>query len=93
MKNYLDMQVDEKKKMSEFEKTLNAEQARIWKIDTQKFSEQEKDINEQIRYGNVLNAQFLKNQKEMKKSKNPAKMTDAEYALNRNVLDKMKNTQ
>jgi len=93
MKSYLDMQVEDKKKMGEFEKTLNAEQARIWKIDTQKFSEQEKDINEQIRYGNVLNAHFLKSQKEMKKSKNPTKMSDAEYALNRNVLDKMKTSQ
>jgi len=92
MKNYLDMQVDEKKQMNDFEKTLNAEQARIWKIDTQRFTEQEKDINSQIRFGNVLNADFLKSQKEMKNAKKPAKMTDAEYALNRNVLEKAKIT-
>jgi len=78
--------------MNDFEKTLNAEQARIWKIDTQRFTEQEKDINSQIRFGNVLNADFLKSQKEMKNAKKPAKMTDAEYALNRNVLEKAKIT-
>lgn len=48
MKNFLDMQVEEKKRMTEFEKTLNSEQARIWKIDTQKFYEQEKDINDKV---------------------------------------------
>lgn len=48
MKNYLDMQVEEKKKMMDFEKTLNAEQARIWKVDTQNFAEQEKDINSKV---------------------------------------------
>jgi len=42
------MQIDEKKKMMEFEKTLDLEQARIWKMDTNKFNEQEKEINEKV---------------------------------------------
>ncbi len=42
------MQVEEKKKMMEFEKTLNSEQARIWKIDTNKFNEQEKEISDKV---------------------------------------------
>jgi len=49
MKSYLDMQVEEKKKISEFEKTLNSEQARIWRIDTHKFVEQEKEHNEKVK--------------------------------------------
>lgn len=44
MKQYLDYQVEEKKQMKEFENILNKEQARIWKTDVEKLSEQEKEI-------------------------------------------------
>ena len=50
MKSYLDMQVEEKKKMMDFEKTLNSEQARIWKTDTQKFFDQEREINDMVNF-------------------------------------------
>lgn len=49
MKNYLDMQVEEKRKMQEFEKVLNNEQARIWKVDTNYFVEQEKEIMNKVK--------------------------------------------
>jgi hypothetical protein len=55
MKSYLDMQVEEKKKISEFEKTLNSEQARIWRIDTHKFVEQEKEHNEKVKELHIIN--------------------------------------
>ncbi len=42
------MQVEEKRKMLDFEKTLNTEQARIWKIDTRCFADQEKEIGEKV---------------------------------------------
>jgi hypothetical protein len=48
IKSYLDMQVNEKKKMMDFEKSLDFEQARIWKTDTNRFYEHEKDINSQV---------------------------------------------
>lgn len=48
MKNFLDMQVEEKKKFSEFEKNINSEQARIWNTDAQRFFDQEKEINEKV---------------------------------------------
>jgi hypothetical protein len=48
MKSYLDMQVDEKRKMGDFERTLNGEQARIWRIDTHRFVEQERDHNDRV---------------------------------------------
>ncbi len=48
MKQYFDMQVEEKKRINEFDKTLDQEQARIWKIDTDKFYEQEKEIGEKV---------------------------------------------
>ena len=50
MKDYLDMQVEEKKRINYFERTLDSEQARIWKIDTQRFYEQEKEINEKVNF-------------------------------------------
>lgn len=48
IRSYLDMQVEEKKRMNEFEKTLNSEQARIWNTDTKRFYEQEKEIQEKV---------------------------------------------
>jgi hypothetical protein len=48
MRNFLDMQVDEKKKITEFDKTVNAEQARIWNTDAIRYFEQEKEINEKV---------------------------------------------
>lgn len=49
MRNYYDMQVEEKKRLNEFEKTLDVEQARIWKIDTDKYYEQEREINDKVK--------------------------------------------
>lgn len=49
IKEYLDMQVEEKKRMQNFEKNLDNEQARIWKIDSQNFNDQEKDINQKVK--------------------------------------------
>lgn len=48
MKEYLDMQVEEKKRNNLFEKSLDYEQARIWKIDTEKFHEQEQEVTDQV---------------------------------------------
>ncbi len=42
------MQVDEKKKRTEFEKTMDLQQANVWKTDTIRYSDQEKDINERV---------------------------------------------
>ena len=49
MKEYLDMQVEEKRRTNYFEKSLDHEQARIWKIDTEKFYEQEQEVEDQVR--------------------------------------------
>ena len=54
MKSYLDMQIEEKRKMLEFEKTLNMEQARVWRIDSNKFQNLEKEINEKVKYNLTL---------------------------------------
>ena len=55
MRSYLDMQVDEKRKMGDFEKLLNSDQARIWKIDTNRFTEQEREIYEKVKFLILIN--------------------------------------
>ena len=50
IKKFLDMQVDEKRKVKEFERSLNSEQAMIWKTDVQKFISQEQEINSKVKY-------------------------------------------
>jgi len=44
MKKYLDMQVEEKKKLQQYERVINDEQARIWQTDARNFLEQEKEL-------------------------------------------------
>jgi hypothetical protein len=53
MKAFLDLQVDEKRRMNDFEKAMNNEQARIWKKDTQNYYQQEKEINEKVIFINI----------------------------------------
>jgi len=48
MKEYLDMQVEEKRKNQRYERIVNNEQARIWKQDTHDFIDQEKDIQNKV---------------------------------------------
>ena len=95
LKKFLDMQVEEKKKNSILEKELEKEQARIWKIDEEKYRNDEKIIDEKIRRMNKRNLDTLmlqaKNNKE--KLKNQNKMTDVEYAMNKEALIKAKNAQ
>jgi hypothetical protein len=43
------MQVEEKRKMNQFERSLNLEQAVIWKNDVEKFTYQEQEINNKVK--------------------------------------------
>ncbi len=89
IRSYLDMQVEDKKRMNDFERTLNSEQARIWKTDTHRFYEQEKEIHDKVRQCNIMNSDYLKTQINLKRN-GQIKMTDHEYALNRNLLENIK---
>lgn len=42
------MQVEEKKRMNAWEKNLDCEQAKIWQIDSQRYKEQEKEVNDKV---------------------------------------------
>ena len=95
LRKYLDMQVEEKKKNSELEKELEKEQARIWKMDSEKYARDEKVIDDKIRRMNKKNLGYLMEQAKKKENmeKNKNKMSDVEYAMNRDALIKAKKAQ
>jgi len=45
MRKYLDMQVEEKQKLKQYDKIVNDEQRRIWRKDATLLKEQEKETN------------------------------------------------
>ena len=92
LKKYLDMQIEEKKKEDEFLKSLDYEQARIWAIDCKKYNEDEKEIQNKLRTMNKRNMNILMDQINKKRSKNKNNMSDNEYAMNKNLLEKAKAT-
>ena len=90
LKKYLDMQIQEKKKEEEFLKSLDDEQARIWKIDCQKYLADQKSIENKIRTMNKRNLELVMEQIKKNKSKKKTGMSDTEYAMNRDLLQKAK---
>ena len=89
LKKYLDMQIIEKKKEEDFLKSLDNEQARIWAIDCKKYNDDQIAIENKIRNMNRKNLALLKEQMELKK-KQTNSMSDTEYAMNRETLEKAK---
>ena len=90
MKKFLDMQIEEKKKDMELEKAINDEQARIWNMDCKKYSEDEKRINKIIRDMNKRNLDSIMEQMKKRKEKKNQSMSEVEYAINRETLEKAK---
>ena len=90
LKKYLDMQIKERKKEEDFVKSLDYEQARIWAADTKKYKEDEKAIRNRLRTMNKRNMNILIEQINKKKNQSENKMNDAEYAMNRKLLEKAK---
>ena len=82
------MQVEEKRKEEDFLKSLDDEQARIWAIDSKKYFEDEKAIESKIRNMNKRNLDLVMEQINKKKNKKNQTMTDAEYAMNKDILQK-----
>ena len=91
LRKYLDMQVEEKRKEEEFLKSLDDEQARIWAIDCKKYNEDEKAIEQKIRAMNKRNLDLVMEQMRQRRKKKTG-MTDSEYAMNRETLQKAKET-
>lgn len=90
MKKFLDMQIAEKNKEKNFNKLLDQEQARIWKIDLKKRYDAMNKEKECIKKMNRKNFECILKQIEQKKRSKSNKniMTENEYAMNRNLLEK-----
>ena len=90
MKKFLDMQIAEKNKEKNFNKLLDQEQARIWKIDLKKRYDEMNMEKECIKKMNRKNFECILKQIEQKKRSKSNKniMTENEYAMNRNLLEK-----
>ena len=90
MKKFLDMQIEEKKKDMELEKAINDEQARLWNLDCKKYTEDEKRISKIIKEMNRRNLDSIMEQMKKRKEKKFQSMSMAEYAMNRETLEKAK---
>ena len=90
MKKFLDMQIAEKNKEKNFNKLLDQEQARIWKIDLKKRYDEMNKEKECIKKMNRKNFECILKQIEQKKRSKSNKniMTENEYAMNINLLEK-----
>ena len=91
LKKYLDMQIEERKKEEDFLKSLDYEQARIWALDCKKYNEDKNEIKNKIREMNKRNMDSVMEQINKKKNKKSG-MSDVEYAMNRQILEKAKSS-
>ena len=86
---FLEMQIAERKKQEEFEEQINHEQSRIFRIDDQKFRDDQKIIEQKIERMNKRNLEKLlqqireKREREMKNED----MTPEEIEMNRQNLE------
>ena len=92
LKKYLDMQIEEKKKEEDLLKALDYEQARIWNVDVKKYYEDEKIIDNKIKAMNKKNFDCLMQQinENLNKKNSKKNMSDAEYYMNKDLLEKAK---
>ena len=88
MKKYYDMQIEEKEKEKQFLRLLDEEQARIWNIDCKKFYDEERTAEQKIKLMNKINFDCLTDQIEAKKKSKKNYMTNTEFAMNRDLIEK-----
>ena len=88
MKRYYDMQIEEKEKEKQFLRLLDEEQARIWNIDCKKFYDEERTAEQKIKLMNKINFDCLTDQIEAKKKSKKNYMTNTEFAMNRDLIEK-----
>ena len=90
-KQYLDNQIEEKKKEKEFEKYLMREQGRIWKIDSELYQKEQQLIEEKIKMLGLKNGEILRKQIEYNNKRKMKKnsMSPTEYSMNKNEINKI----
>ena len=96
LKKFLDMQVEEKKKEKIFLKKLDYEQARIWNIDCQRYHEDSKIIDYRLKNMQKKNFEYILKQmienSQKKLKRNNSDMTYDEYEMNKDLIEKAKNS-
>ena len=93
LQQFLEKQIEEKKKGLDLLKSLDDEQDKIWNIDSQKFKEEQAKNKIIMKNKNKNNLDALKEQmksKEKNKNKDKEIMSTEEYYLNRDILEKAK---
>ena len=85
-RNYLDKQVARRKLNDEYEKKVDLEQGRIWKEDTKRFREREKEVARIIREMNKRNLEALNEQVKRGKAIVDHGMSETEKAMNKDIL-------
>jgi len=93
MRSFLNGQMSDKKKLAEFEKTLDAKQLKIFQDDYETYLINEKYNNQKLKNKNLTYQDFLKQQIEERKAQNIVKMNDNEYLLNKNLLEDIKSPE
>ena len=81
-----------KKKNIEFENKINKEQLRIFKMDDEKYKNDQINIQNIINRQNLNHLNYLKKQIEDKKNKKNEMMSPTEYSMNYKILEKIGET-
>ena len=91
LQQFLEKQIEEKKKGLDLLKSMNDEQEKMWNIDSQKFKEEQAKNKIIMINKKKNNLDALKEQmKSKEKNKEKEIMSTEEYALNREILEKAK---
>jgi len=93
MKAFLETQMIDKKKILEFEKTLDEKQLKIWREDLQSYLDREKDLFSKTKMMKKDYNHYLKDQMvEQNLQKKSERMNDNEYLFNKELLENFKKT-
>ena len=88
-RNYLDKQVERRKKDDEYEKLVDLEQGRIWREDCKRYKEREKEVARIIREMNKRNLEALDEQVKRGRGVVDHGMSETEKAMNSKVLQEV----
>ena len=88
-RNYLDKQVERRKKDDEYEKLVDLEQGRIWREDCKRYKEREKEVARIIREMNKRNLEALDEQVKRGRGVVDHGMSETEKAMNSKILQEV----
>jgi hypothetical protein len=94
LRGYLHQQMEDKAKLTQQERELNVQQAAVWKANLAEYEREEKEILTKTRIVNKQNAEYLQKQVRAARSKGKTGnlLSQDEYLMNRQLLEKAKPT-